>query len=245
MVKERVKILNTEIAIYKPQIAKQVLVTIHGFAGDSDSSVICALAKEMTKDGFLVISFDLPNHGKNITNKPLKLSDCLDLVKKVHDFALNYKVPVSYFATSFGAYLLLSLLDELNPTGKVILRAPAVYMGKILSDVILPENGYNVKDLDNGSINLGYQSSLYVDKKFLLDLQKNSLKNISYKTPLYIIQGKKDDTVDWKQNEKYFNLNTAQNVNYYYFDNADHRFKNYGELEKIISISKNILLSKN
>lgn len=63
------------------------------------------------------------------------------------------------------------------------------------------------------------------------------------KKALYIIQGKKDDIVDFDVNERFFlNYNKKQN-HFFCFEDADHRFKKSGELEKIIAITETFLSS--
>lgn len=225
---------------------EKVIVAIHGFAGDKDSSVIYEIAKEMTTHNFVVVTFDLPNHGENESNGCLSLSKCFKAVNDIDLFVKEKYIgkEISCFATSFGGYLLLNLLSSNNYIyDKVILRAPAVHMDEILSNVIIPEHGYNLSELENKSINLGYGKELLIDINFYNDLKNNRLIN-NYKNNnyLYIIQGKKDDVVDYKNNEKFFNDKCFNNHEVYYFEEANHRFKNPGELEKIVEIVKNVII---
>jgi len=222
-----------------------VLITIHGFAGDKDSSVIDAVAKEMTKYNYEVLAFDLPCHGKDKNNDVLKLDNCKNYLAIIENYVVdNYKnVPISYFATSFGGYLLLNHLSKSTLTyNKIILRAPAVYMPEILTDIILPEHNLSVEDLKSGNKNLGYARELLVDFNFYRDLIKNKEFDFVSDNYLYILQGKRDEVVDYKKNEKFFQKYFLNKHKFFYFDKADHRFKNDGELEKIVEITKNILI---
>ena len=226
---------------------KQILIAIHGFAGDANSSTIQELADKLRKDNVLVVSFDLPCHGDDKNTMPLDLDLCykyLDMV--VSGVKKEYDLPISFFATSFGGYLLLNYLKNTKynfANAKIILRAPAVYMDEILVQKILPEHNYQLKDLQNGVVDLGYEKPLLVANKFLTQLEKDKITTINTNYFYNIIQGKKDNIVDYKQNQKLFRR-YPKNYKFYYFPKADHRFKNEGELTKIVEIVENILVSK-
>lgn len=235
--------------IYLPETSPtEVVVGIHGFSGDKESSVLIELSKHLNKNGVALVTFDLPCHGKNDNSKILKLDACIDSLKSVFEFAKSYfkNIPISVFATSFGGYLLLNYLsksDELFK--KVILRAPAIYMAEVLKDVILPFNKYSVQNLSS-PINLGFENPLFIDKNFLNDLQNNNLEKAKITINfLYVIQGRKDDIVNPEKNEKFFKTHYPANHKFIWFENADHRFKKPGELDRIIKETLEILdLSK-
>lgn len=237
---------NISIREFESLQPKEVLITIHGFAGDKESSVIFALGRKLTKININVVSFDLPCHGLNSANKTLDFYDCLKSLETIVAYTkTKYKnIPISFFATSFGGYLLLHYLKfKTDSFGHIILRAPAINMDSVLSDNILPAHGFSIKDLNN-KIDLGYENPLYIDSTFLAQLKNNSLNDYSTKNYKFeIIQGLKDDIVDPNVVINFINkLNNDSTL--YAFENADHRFKNPGELEKIISITKNILTKK-
>ncbi len=69
---------------YPTNKIEQVVIAVHGFAGDKDSSVIEAIAKELNQNT-LVVAFDLPCHGEDNTDCTLKLSQCLHYLDVVID----------------------------------------------------------------------------------------------------------------------------------------------------------------
>ncbi len=240
------QLMDINVKLSKPVKVRQILIAIHGFAGDCESSVINSLSQELSKDDVLVVAFDLPCHGQDTNNSILNFNLCLDYLKQVEQTVLDqYKgVPISYFATSFGGFLLLNYLKTSTVKyNKIILRSPAIKMDKILKDVLLCEHGYSFSDLQCGAINLGYGRMVDVDINFYNSLVENSLDNYQNNNFLYIIQGKKDDVVNYLDNEDFFNKKCKDNYKIYYFDNADHRYKNNGEKEKIVEITKQILLN--
>lgn len=225
----------------KPQ---EIVVGIHGFSGDKESSVLIELAKHLNKNGVALITFDLPCHGENDNSEPLKLQDCLDSIKNIFDYVKeNFKnIPISTFATSFGGYLLLNHLSKYKENlNKVILRAPAVYMADVVENIILPFNNLTTQDLEH-SVNLGFEKQLIINKQFLNDLKVNDLEQqAKTKEYLYIIQGRKDDIVNPENNKLFFEKQYQNQHKFVWFENADHRFKKPGELERIILETLNIL----
>lgn len=223
--------------------ANKVLICIHGFAGDKESSVIEKLSQCLNNT--IIVAFDLPCHGEDAKNTTLCFDDCLKNLKTTIDF-VEKEFPnkeIDFFATSFGAFVLLNYLKESKVEyNKIILRCPALNMPKIFKDIILKEHNYDFEYLKHNNVNLGYGNSLLVDYKFYQELLSNQLKNLSYiNKEIFVLQGKKDKIVNYKENEILLKNSLGDKVKFYYFENADHRFKNDGELEKIVSIVNNIL----
>lgn len=229
---------------FKPSVkVKHVLVAIHGFGGDAESSTIAKLATDLAEHNVAVVAFDLHCHGADTSQGNLDLNKCFEYLESVMCYVeRHFACPISFFATSFGGYLLLNYLkDKPNKYNKIILRAPAVYMDEILVNKILPEHGYTKNDLESGVLDLGFERNLYVDITFYNQLLHNRLHLPNPNYFYHIIQGQKDNIVDYKQNELFFNESKHK---YYYFPNADHRFKKDGELDKISNIVETILFKK-
>lgn len=235
------KINNVYCSFFMPkEEIKKVLIAIHGFAGDKESSVVRAIANKLTEKNILVVVFDLPSHGED--NTKLELKECYDYIDRVINHVISsYNNDISFFATSFGGYILLNYLNKTNMKfNNIILRAPAVFMDEILVNKILKEHGYTRNDLNDKKINLGFEKELIIDKQFYNDLLDNKIKDVNNEYFYNIIQGKKDDIVDYKKNEEFFKCK-AKNYKFYYLDNAGHRFKNKGELEEIVNIVDSIM----
>lgn len=242
---KHIKINNLDAKVYLPsENIKEVVIGVHGFSGDKESSVLIALAKKLNKNNIALVTYDLPCHGENDNSKPLNLDACINSIGEAINYTNNtfINMPISIFATSFGGYLTLAYLSKHSEKiNKLILRAPAIYMSKVLEDNILPFNGFSADKIEN-AISLGYEQPLYIDKYFINDLRKLNLEQLPQTANLiYILQGKKDDIVNPNDNEKFFNKFYKNNHRFYYFENADHRFKHPGELEKIIEITMDIL----
>lgn len=241
------KIENHSARIFEPdENTKEVLIAVHGFAGDKDSSVIVAVANDLVNYGIATISFELPNHGDDACEEVLNLQSCIDSLSEVIAFAkTEYKdLPISIFATSFGAFLTLQHLKTHSEHFKnVILRSPAIDMANILVKNILPEHNLTLEDFSQTQ-NLGYGKPLLIDRKFIDDLYKNAINDdyAENNNTYYLLQGLKDDIVDpnfvFDFVDKHFN----NRCKIFKFENADHRYKNPGELEQIVDITRKIMV---
>ena len=75
---------NLHVRIFSPERKiEKVIIAVHGFAGDKDSSVIYAIAKEMTNHSCAIVTFDLPNHGENETCESLSLKTCFNAFSSI------------------------------------------------------------------------------------------------------------------------------------------------------------------
>lgn len=243
---KHILINNLHSNLYLPNNStpKEIVVGIHGFSGDKESSVLIKLSKHLNENNIALVTFDLPCHGENDNSNPLILQDCFDSIRNIFDFVKNNfkNIPISTFATSFGGYLLLNHLskneEKLN---KVILRAPAIHMSEVLENVIFPFNNLSAKKIES-PVNLGFEKQLIINKQFLENLRENNLEYLPETNDfLYILQGKQDDIVNPELNEKFFKMHYPNRHQFIWFENADHRFKKPGELEKIISETLSIL----
>ncbi len=242
IIKKEIEDINFKI--FEPdEEAEKILIAIHGFGGDCESSVIENVAKGLEKQGIVVFSFDLPCHGKDKIKSELRLETCFKRIEKIVNIVKQkYKdKQISFFATSFGAYLLLNYLEK-NECNfeKIILRAPAIFMHDIFIKKILIEQGYSLEDINNYPVELGYERKMICGQDFLNELKMNNLEGFYCDKHIDIIQGDKDDIVNIFDNEKYFR-DHFKDYKINYIKGADHRFKNKGEMEQIVSISKTIL----
>ena len=239
------KVKNLSAKIYLPdRTPKEIVIGIHGFFGDKESSVLANLGETLIKNNMALVIFDLPCHGHNDTSQILKLSDCTNAINDVFNWVHeNFpNIALSVFATSFGGYLtLLYLSQNKEDLNKIILRAPAVNMSQVLEDVLLPFQALSAKDLKTPT-NIGKEQNLWIDYNFIEELRNNRLQNANPTNNfLYVLQGKRDDIVNPEENEKFFNEFYENKHEIIYFENADHRFKKPGELERIIDETLTIL----
>jgi esterase/lipase len=238
-----IKSLNT--IIYKSRNVNQVLIAIHGIGGSKNSDTIYNIAKVLTLKNCDVIAFDLPCHGDNNNEDCLNLSSCIKSIKDIDNFVKeNYKcLPISYFATSFGGYLLLNFLSNNKYVyKKIILRSPAIYMEDVVKNMFLESS----KSLDTYEIlDIGFNQPLFIDTKFYNDLILNNLTSKYINTNfINVIQGKKDEVVDYHANEEFYKSKCKSKFKIFYFPESNHTYDNLGDLDKIIVIVKDLILGE-
>lgn len=232
---------------YIPKNMKEIVIACHGFAGDKESSAILALANELDKEKIGVICFDLPGHGESEVNADmLSIQNCIQDINAIEEYIIKTygNIPVSIFATSFGAYLtLINMAKNSKKYKHVILRSPAIKMAEIYKDSLLRENEEKYKE--RGYTKLGFEREMLVPYKFLEELEANDLFKIYQDITIpkiNIVQGDKDDIAPIDDTKEFVEKSNG-NAQLYIIPGADHRMKKPGELEKAIEYSTKIILS--
>lgn len=220
------------------EAAEAVLVCLHGFAGDKYSTVIQAVAERLLQESVRVITFDWPGHGASpAEGDALSVENCLSDLDCVlrHIRSTNPDLPLYLFATSFGAFLGLNYIAE-HPDvfSKVILRSPALRMPETVLSFLTPEER---QILENGeTLNMGFDRPLWLGKAFHENLNSHSLTGFHFPegVPGLIIQGDLDDVVNPEDSCAFARKHHLQ---LHIVRGADHRYKNEGDLEEILSVT--------
>ena len=217
-----------------------VIIGVHGFAGDKDSSMLKKLGIALTGSGSALICFDFPSHGESpVGENELTIDNCRKDLLAIAEFARSRypRAKQAVFATSFGGYIALLCAPDLSSI-PLVLRAPAVTMPEILLDTVL-----KIKREDFESrqvVECGFERKLNLPYSFFEDLTKqNDPRDIPLTAPAIIIHGDLDDIVPHPHVES-FALG-KDNVRLEIIEGADHRFKNRGEMEKIIELTLEFL----
>lgn len=221
-----------------------IIVAMHGFAGDKNSSCIQLLENRLIDTSIGLIKFDWPGHGDSeVDGSYLRVDNCIDDLNEVIIYIKsNYPAAkIVAFSTSFGGYLTL-LYNSRNPNvfDYIILRSPAIKMYTVLTQSILTsEYIYDLKE--KGYFDYGFERNIMVTKEFINDLRDNDLKKIYNNLKLSnvtIFHGTKDDIVPISDSLQFA---YKHNCNLIKINGADHRYKKPGELEKVINTTLDIL----
>ncbi len=239
---------NISAKSYLPQESpKEIIIAVHGFAGDKESSAISLLAKEMTKEGFGVVCFDFPGHGESeVEADKLTIDNCINDIETVEEYIkekYGKQMKIDLFATSFGAYIALLKIFKYNTKyNKIVLRAPAIKMDKIFKETLLRETFEEFQK--RGITKLGFDRIMNIPFSFYEELKQNQILKI-YKNSqkILIIQGTEDDVAPIKDTKELIDLDKA-NFELFEIQGADHRMKKDGELEKAINKAKEYFLIK-
>lgn len=237
--------LQVPCKIYEPGCGgiTRVIIGVHGFAGDKDSSVLAAIGEEMGFYQTATVTFDFPGHGDspmpartlNLRNCYRSLMTAVELARQQYPEAKEFCI----FATSFGAYVTLLAMDELTQQLghiKLALRAPAVRMAEtFLTMVRLSEEQF----LKKGRVICGYHRKMEVSYSFYEELTTHNAM-AGYDMPMMILQGDRDDIV-LPHDVEFFRLLNDQ-AKLVMFPGTDHRFKGEGELDMIVDLARDWFL---
>ncbi len=212
--------------------AEGIILGVHGFAGDKESSALYALADAATHKGVELLCFDLPAHGgSETTEADFTVRNCLNDILYMADVCREeYPNAKKYlFATSFGGYLTLLCCTELQDF-RIVLRAPAVTMPEhILTDLLktTPEEFRR-----RGRIECGFERKIELPWQFYEELQCCRIQDCSCVEPVLVIHGDADDVVP--HNDILDFCKEHPNTKLCVIHGADHRFKKSGEIERVI-----------
>ena len=209
---------------------KKIIIGVHGFAGDKESSVLFALAERLVLNESALLCFDFPAHGESeALDSSLRVENCVQDLLDVVAYVRNEFPQKEYgiFATSFGGYITLLCSAELKDFKKV-LRAPAVTMAESFIEKIIPIS----KDefIEQKGALCGFERKMFVSSMFYEDLLRYPIEKSE--DELLIIHGTEDDIIPYSAIKEYSaNCTKIKLVTIY---GADHRFKKAGEIDQII-----------
>ena len=184
-----------------PENPEDVLIIIHGMGSSKESPNASFMSEYFREKGFGVIAYDQPGHNND---EELLISNALESLETVENFVTdNYPdANLSYFGSSFGAYILgIYLSKHLNSGKKAFMRCAAVNFPEL---ILGDEEAYKdaLKEIDkNGYVSIDLGTGMPVDftKAFLDELAVNNLTamfdNSLPDIPLRFAHGEDDDTV--------------------------------------------------
>lgn len=217
---------------------RNVVISMHGFAGSKDSSSTVKLAARMlpSHKTTAVLTFDWPCHGSDSSPK-ISLSLCSQYLNTVLNYTKEHFAGARLYATgiSFGGYLLLKYIAENgNPFVRIALRSPAVVMYSVLTETIM-----NEPDIDslkkNGYAVVGFDKKIKISAAFINELHEADLTKRDYSIfadELCLIHGKKDEIVPFEAVE---NFAEANGLLLLPVEGADHRFVDKSRMSTALS----------
>ena len=191
--------LNNEI--------NNIFIFCHGFCSGKGSDSVKIVANKLLECEISSVSFDFPGHMDSIqgTDK-LKVDVCISYINSVVDYIkeeYGKDIKISFYAISFGAYILMNkLIGDNSYYDNIVLRSPAFNMKKILVESLLKEPFEQYKR--EGKAKAGHGGKIEVAYSFYEDLVRHNLyDNYKEKRKILIIQGSLDDTSPIKDTYKF------------------------------------------
>lgn len=119
-----------------PDEPSGLVIVGHGLFSSKDADTVKRMLSAFSSRGVAAVGFDLPGHGASpVDGEAFCVSNCLDDLASVEEhFATRLgDIPVSYFASSFGAYVDLVYLATRSHRGRrCFLRCAAIRMAELM-----------------------------------------------------------------------------------------------------------------
>ena len=219
----------------------QVAIVCHGFGSSKNSPMVQALDQTLPAHGIGVYSFDFPAHGESpVGEEGLRVPFCIDDLAEVeaHLLARNPQAEISYFASSFGAYItLLYLAQHPHRQRKAFLRSAAVTMPALAAGWLLNQRtqedlarqGYFVPQYD-------YVREMRITPAFLDDLAEYNLftRYRQGSAQVAMVHGGQDQVAPVKAAQRFA---TRFGARLTILPQGEHNLMGAGELEQVLSLA--------
>lgn len=187
--------------------SNKIFIFCHGFCSGKGSNSVKVVANMLLECGIPSISFDFPGHIDSIqgTDK-LEVDVCISYINSVVEYVkkeYGNSIKISFYAISFGAYILLNkLIGDNSYYDNIVLRSPAFNMKNILVKSLLKDSFEQYKR--EGKAKAGHGGKIEIPYSFYEDLVRHNLyDNYKEKRKILIIQGSLDDTAPIKDTYKF------------------------------------------
>lgn len=220
MYKVKFKIEGIPVAVWGEK-RSHVFIAVHGNMSHKEDTVIQLLAEKALKNGYQIISFDLPQHGeRKEENMPCKVQFCIEDLGKIINYAKSEWENISLFACSMGAYFSLLAYQE-EELKQCLFLSPVVNMERIISNMmvwfdITPEILHDKQEIETP-----VGQTLYWDYYSYVNEHPVDIWNV----PTAILYGAKDDVCEFETIESFadqFNceMEIMQEGEHYFHTNA-------------------------
>lgn len=136
MIKTKIEIKGIPALLWGEESHK-ICIAVHGSMASKEDDVIAYYAEEAVKNGYRVLSFDLPEHGERKGEGiPNTVQNGVKDLKTVYEHACSIGKPVGLFGCSLGAYYGLLAYKEYTFEQCVFL-SPMVNMERMIENMMM------------------------------------------------------------------------------------------------------------
>lgn len=228
-----------------------MLIVCHGFGSSKDSPMVEALREQMPHHGIGTYSFDFPCHGESLAQEnALSVANCQSDLAAVAAQVRRIapKSQLSFFGSSFGAYIVLLYLARRGQEGdRAFLRSTAVDMHGIFlrwfqetPPVWQLDPGGNT-DRDYFTLDYAYQREMRISRAFIRELEENQVYSLypRQEIKLCMIHGDADETALYDVACRFAKhagaaLSTVHG--------GEHRLMGPGEMEQVLACATRFLV---
>ena len=123
-------------AIVWGEPSDKMIIAVHGSHSSKIDDCMWVLADEAIKQGYQVLSFDLPGHGERVYETDFIMPDeCVRELTAMYVYAKEYAREISLFGCSMGAYFELLTFPDID-IDRVWLLSPITDMERIIHNLM-------------------------------------------------------------------------------------------------------------
>ena len=219
------------------QPVSQVVLGVHGIGGSTQDAIQVALAEEMGMFCDATIRFDFPAHGRHECEE-LTLAGCQETLMTVARYAKERFPQVEdlcIFATGFGAYVTLSVLEdllELPGNIRLVVQTPGVRMhDTILS--MLRCSRQTLRAVDRKM--LAAPRPFWVTFPFFREMEENIVLT-PQPIPILILHGEEDGYIRRADIQNFRRLNERSKL--VILPGTSHRFLEEGAWDMVLDLTR-------
>ena len=215
----------------------QVVLGVHGIGGSSQDAIQVALAEEMAIFYDAMLRFDFPAHGKHPCDE-LTLAGCQETLLTVARYAKERFPQVEdlcIFATGFGAYVTLSVLEQLQDLPgniRLVVQTPSVRMHDTLLSM-LNRSRQTFRAIDRATFPTPRPLTITYD--FFRELEQ-SIVLVNHELPMLILHSEEDGYIRREDIHNFRRINEKSKL--VILPGTSHRFEEEGAWDMVLDLTR-------
>lgn len=218
---------------------RRVVLGVHGLGGSTQDEIQAGIAEEMTMFGAVTLRFDFPAHGESpLDSDSLTLANCQSSLLAAARWAKAQYPQVEdlcIFASGFGAYMTLSVLEELLKLPgklKLVVQTPSV----LLHETLLAMRNVSeptFRALDRITFNAPRPFDVTYD--FYREIRKNIVLT-TQPIPMLILHGEADAYIRMESIQNFRRVNEQSKL--VIIPGTSHRFLEAGAWDMVLDLTR-------
>ena len=219
------------------QPINQVVLGVHGIGGSTQDAIQVALAEEMGMFCDATIRFDFPAHGRHEC-EDLTLAGCQETLMTVARYAKERFPQVEdlcIFATGFGAYVTLSVLEELLELPgniRLVVQTPGVRMHDTMLSMLRCSR-QTLRAVDRKM--LAAPRPFWITFPFFREMEENIVLT-THPIPMLILHGEEDGYIRRADIQNFRRLNERSKL--VILPGTSHQFQEEGAWDMVLDLTR-------
>ena len=219
------------------QSVQQVVLGVHGIGGSMDDAIQQALAEEMGMFCDAMVRFDFPAHGSHQCDE-LTLEHCQQTLLTAARFAKEQFPQVEdlcIFATGFGAYVTLSVLDdllELPGNIRLVVQTPSVRAHETFL-TMLGCSRQTFRAIDQKVLRT--PRPITITYSFFREMEENIVL-ATQPIPMLILHSEEDVYIRWEDIQNFRRINEGSKL--VILPGTSHRFEEEGAWDMVLHLTR-------